>query len=283
MRAFSRVSFCFLFVTWVVASNSIIGCGGRASNSSDDHTRLDDAGTDGSSGVDGGGPVDFPDAATGCLDLPGPVMVPIIRADKSVYCIDSTEVTNAQFNEWMRSGPDWEQLPDDCGHSEQDLQLRDESDLPVNYVSWCVAKSYCAWAGKQLCGAFDGTALDRDAAKDANRSAWLHACTAGGKHGFPYGDAYEEGRCVDWSWVADAVFEAEPVPVRSAAGCEGGFPGIFDMVGNVLEWVDAVDGERRGLAGGNYFAIPDDAVCTMLEWGHVESRSGGIRCCKTDL
>ena len=46
--------------------------------------------------------------------------------------------------------------------------------------------------------------------------------------------------------------------MASFPGCEGYFPGLFDMEGNVAEWVDGCDGNTGAadvcyLMGGNIF------------------------------
>jgi len=54
-------------------------------------------------------------------------------------------------------------------------------------------------------------------------------------------------------------------PVASFPGCEGFYPGLFDLEGNVAEWVDSCDGssgpnDHCTLAGGS--EIDQIAYCT---------------------
>lgn len=75
---------------------------------------------------------------------------------------------------------------------------------------------------------------------------WRVACS-GGDAGlaFPYGQEYDAGAC--------SVHGDSPVSTGASSRCEGGFSGIFDMSGNVREWV--VNSENEELCpflGGSY-------------------------------
>jgi formylglycine-generating enzyme required for sulfatase activity len=75
----------------------------------------------------------------------------------------------------------------------------------------------------------------------------MYACTGAGTSKYVYGgDNYKPGVCdTDGTGRVDA---------GSLAGCEGGFPGIFDMSGNVEEWEDSC--EPAGDAGASNDSCP---------------------------
>src|SRR5262249_21134917 len=78
-------------------------------------------------------------------------------------------------------------------------------------------------------------------------------------------------------------------PVASFPGCEGYFPGIFDMEGNVAEWVDACNGNagRSDICyamGGGIFDM--SSYCSEVyddaeDPDHRDTKaiSFGFRCC----
>jgi formylglycine-generating enzyme required for sulfatase activity len=150
-------------------------------------------------------------------------------------CIDSTEVTNAQYAaflaavgttpsgqpsgcSWKTSyapGPPTASVPCDPG-----FDSTSRPNYPVACVDWCDAYAFCQWSGKQLCSDNDKT------------NGWYWACSSGHKNNYVYGSTYEAGRCVDGTYDASQ-------PVGSATGCESPdqpFQGAFDLLGNVAEW-----------------------------------------------
>ncbi len=222
--------------------------------------------------------------ASACPTREGPVMV---RVDD--FCIDSTEVTRAQYSRFVADvGADAGGRPTDqprCAENETFEALdthamvpsTDETpEFPVRGIDWCDAKAYCRWAGKDLCGALDGGALEPIDTIDPARSQWAKACTKHETLRFGYGDKYERGRC--------NVEEDPPRPAR-ANQCPTGYPGVVDMVGNVAEWVDgcepAVDKYAGCAALGGSTYDGEGSSCTSwapktwrLPWSAT-----GIRCC----
>jgi formylglycine-generating enzyme required for sulfatase activity len=166
------------------------------------------------------------------------------------------------------------------------------SDLPVTYVDWCDAQTYCLAAGKRLCGPIGGGAPLASNAPDLlvpARNEWLAACTADGARAYPYGSTFDPQACRgaefppnagDGGAVDGGV--SQPEPVGSAARCQGGVPGLYDMVGNVFEWEDArsLDGERTAVVrGGSHFV--GNASCGTSSVQAWDSRlpTVGFRCC----
>jgi formylglycine-generating enzyme required for sulfatase activity len=167
----------------------------------------------------------------------------------------------------------------------------DGGDLPVSCVSVCDARAFCAWAGKRLCGALDGGVTPFNEVYGPAvpaRTTWYMACThnADGSHKFPYGNVYDPTACND----GNPDPGSQRLPVGSIPTCEGGFPGLFDMVGNVSEWEDSCEYDDAGildgcvLRGGKYDSNGLEGQyisCTAMDV--LTGTSGweflGFRCC----
>jgi formylglycine-generating enzyme required for sulfatase activity len=168
------------------------------------------------------------------------------------FCVDTTEVTRAQYAAWLARAPSTTDQPATCAFNtsfEPGIQcLLAEyvcagvacDNHPQVCIDWCDARAYCAGVGKRLCGKIGGGSLGRTAAAlSAAQSEWMHACTVGGASDWPYGSTAIAERC---NTTIDR-FQGT-VPVGSLSGCTAaasGFTGIFDMVGNVWEMQDACD------------------------------------------
>jgi formylglycine-generating enzyme required for sulfatase activity len=123
---------------------------------------------------------------------------------------------------------------------------------PQSYISRVEAALACEHAGKRLCSV----------------SEWFRACSGPRKTQYPYGDAFEEGRCNvgkshllslrhgkdPRAWKYDEHFndpelcQAPGFLGRTGehAGCVS-VEGAFDLVGNLHEWVaDRVDPSLAG-------------------------------------
>jgi formylglycine-generating enzyme required for sulfatase activity len=228
--------------------------------------------------------------SNGCPDVPDtPTMVKVqAPAGGSDYCIDSTEVTNAQYVKWAEGNPTVQQTAA-CEWNTVFLPptAPPKNSHPIANVDWCDAYAFCISRGKRLCGRIDGGDLGYAEVTDTEKSQWHNACTAGGTKLFPYGDAYDAAACNGKE--KDAGNDAA-VPVKSVGTCEGGFPEIFDMSGNVWEWEDACDAtagtspqenycRRRG---GGHTSADVDLDCSTASQTFMRSQSNtntGFRCC----
>jgi formylglycine-generating enzyme len=223
----------------------------------------------------------------------GPTMVAVTSTSGVSFCIDSTEVTQAQYNLFMATDaggqPDpckWNTTfqPDNTG----DCQNYDfnADQTPMACIDWCDARAYCASVGKRLCGKVGGGGLafalePLDPAKDQ----WLAACSGGSAtQVYPYGPAYIGGRCQDNT--------TQSAPVASHAACTGPVAGIFDQSGNVAEWQDSCgpgtppQDQNCHTRGGDFTGKgPPDLTLQCFDVGQQAQRKDttpkrGFRCCK---
>jgi ELWxxDGT repeat protein len=211
------------------------------------------------------------------------------------YCVDSTEVTNAQYAAFLTAkGSDVSgqsasctfnttyQPDTTCSPTLYDPVKR--ADYPVVCVNWCDAAAYCAWAGKHLCGSTQGGSTTSSGS--AGEDQWMNACTGGGQYTYPYGNTYAAGTCVDGNYSDAATPGLRPV--HEAAGCQGGFPGIFGMSGNAWEWEDWCDlglgnpsMDTCYLRGGSFSSDSTSLTCAAYGYNTRQTTYSefGFRCC----
>jgi sulfatase modifying factor 1 len=179
-------------------------------------------------------------------DLAGPELVRVGWSGGVAFCIDSTEVTNAQYQKFLAAPPptpgtrcQWNTslAPSTTAPGCQGtFDPVGRADYPVVCVDWCDAEAYCHSAGKHLCraGSLDGDdpgPVVHPLAVDG--SEWIIACSNDHATTYPYANEPEAGRCVDKKFLATT---SGVQPAKSAATCVGGIAGLYDMSGNASEW-----------------------------------------------
>lgn len=156
--------------------------------------------------------------------------------------------------------------------------------LPQGYLSADVARSACRAAGKRLC----------------TMPEWILACRGEQNRKFPYGEQYQEGACNVFREAHPAavlhhdasrehldprlgLVLGERGPLLRLTGatptCQSqwGADAIFDMVGNIDEWV-----EEGGFLGG-FFSRATREGCDARVSSHPPQYfdySLGSRCCR---
>ncbi|MFH0902296.1 MAG: SUMF1/EgtB/PvdO family nonheme iron enzyme [Pseudomonadota bacterium] len=134
--------------------------------------------------------------------------------------------------------------------------------MPWANVSWYSARDACIAAEKRLC----------------DESEWFDACS-GPAPGtvYPYGDTYDPQACNGDEHGVNAA-----VPTGSMTTCEGGYPGVFDMSGNLWEWTSTC-GRVRGGAFFNRELVIDYLRCRYradrVPVDDVDGDTIGFRCC----
>ena len=179
------------------------------------------------------------------------------------FFIDRTEVTNAQYQRFVRETgrrppAHWTagQYPDG------------EAEFPVVNVSWNDASAYAGWAGKRL----------------PTEEEWEFAARGTDGRLYPWGRDWQPGRANAKDGGAGRVVEVGRYP-------DGASPyGALDLSGNVWEWTrgSAVNYADPGailapgivIRGGAYDVTPDRATATYR--GIVQPEKGyektGFRC-----
>ncbi len=164
--------------------------------------------------------------------------------------------------------------------------------IPQAYLSYGLAKRACEAAGKRLC----------------TEEEWITACEGRQARKFPYGETFEAGRCNvyrllhpaavlhagAWYGHRDPRLNLVTDPVEGPLlRLTGGTPGcssaweddqIFDMVGNVDEWVESDPESDIGLFLGGFYARSTREGCRARVSNHAKlyyDYSTGARCCRS--
>jgi sulfatase-modifying factor enzyme 1 len=245
------------------------------------------------------------------------VTMPTVIVQNGAYCIDATEVTNAQYDQFWLANPT-SGIPSECQYKVADggngvytplggawpptLGCVNGSTAgnPVVGVDWCDAYMYCQWAGKRLCGhigdnpdAGDPNSNPTTAFGDTRQSAWYNACSAEHANIYPYGVTFNATDCNGAGGAGTIVADTDCTgnPQGGLTTCQGGAPGLYQMSGNVAEWEDSCDNyvgptDNCYLRGGSFQSQAGDLACTPLDGGPPPTgqRSSfgndiGFRCC----
>ena len=222
--------------------------------------------------VDNSGHTDDPvveDTDEACADLsPCPCdMVPVPGGINWRFCIDRYEAT----------------VDGDFGNYDQGTNYPDGSTTatavavvnvkPTIHVSWYQAYAACRNSGKHLC------TVDE----------WTDACdgvNGEGGNSYPWGETPEPTvNCAVANADGTTVW-ADMQPAGSLVNCTGP-GGVFDLMGNVWEWVDSGITDENGVpvpgkVGGAYYAGYNNAHCGFgphLEHTPDFEATIGVRCC----
>jgi hypothetical protein len=222
----------------------------------------------------------------------GPVMVHL-----GDYCVDSTEVTNRQYRAFQNSDYPKGTPSNVCAWNTSYLSAswdeETQGDHPVVGVNWCDANAFCAWAGKRLCGKIGGGAQALADYANPNLDEWYRACISGPTvfNVFPYGNTFNATACngAGYESTYDRTLAVGIATCRSASAP---YSSIYDLSGNVDEWVDACSGPSGNgsndscrVRGGNASDAEEmwlrcDASVTSTKRG-TRYTLVGFRCCAT--
>ena len=217
---------------------------------------------------------------------------PVHRVTLDGFWIDQTEVTNAQYALCVAAGECTP--PRNTSSATRTTYYGDSryANYPVIYLDWYQAEQYCTWAGRRL----------------PTEAEWEYAARGGlARTLYPWGDVFNgrlanfcDANC-EFTWYNpdydDGYRDTAPV---------GSYPpngyGLFDMVGNVWEWVadwfyttyyefsptvnpQGPDrGEFRVLRGGSWISDGDFLRIATRLWDAPDSwdyDTTGFRCAMT--
>ena len=156
-------------------------------------------------------------------------------------------------------------------HWKEGTYPKGEAKLPVYNVSWSDAKAYAEWAGKRL----------------PREAEWEYAARGKDNLVYPWGNEwYDE--------LSNSGEDSYRKPVAVGSFPRGASPfGVFDMAGNVAEWVaddfTLYEGSTakplpgfKAYRGGSYI-FPKDQLRTFVRWSEVPTAKlpyVGFRCAK---
>lgn len=158
--------------------------------------------------------------------------------------------------------------------------------IPQGYLSADQADVACRNVGKRLC----------------SESEWLTACRGEAQRDFPYGDRYVHGACNVYreshptallhgnaaryhddprNGLVTVAGRTLAQPTGSSAACASrwGDDAVFDMVGNLDEWV----ADTGGVFVGGFYSRANRSGCFARVSNHPRAYSDystGTRCCK---
>ena len=216
---------------------------------------------------------------------PCPAQMALVAFDGGSVCVDRYEAAVVQVLPDGGEAP-WSYYDAVDGQTVRAVVA--EGRKPQGYVSGVQAQAACQRSGKRLCTSVE----------------WLAACQGPAGTTYPYGDAYVKGACnegratnpVNDCFGGGNVFTYSNMnspcclqqPDTVAAG--GAFAkcvsawGIYDLHGNLHEWVDGTTQTGNGIFRGGFFvdATLNGKGCLYRTTAHAPSYhdySTGFRCC----
>ncbi|KAJ1405530.1 C-type lectin protein [Ochromonadaceae sp. CCMP2298] len=161
-------------------------------------------------------------------------------------------------------------------HGDSDSADRDEYlALPVTQVSLRDAEQFCAWAGRRL----------------PSEEEWEYAARGGrNKQPYPWGEEFKpnqmniwEGQFPSQNLLLDGFYG--PAPVREYSP---NAYGLYNMLGNVWEWVSSTGAEKAVMRGGSFVDSVDGKFNHIVLVSSKQENEGdstasniGFRCAKT--
>jgi formylglycine-generating enzyme required for sulfatase activity len=180
---------------------------------------------------------------------------PIHRVSINSFLMGATEVTEAEWKAVMGINPNYHQS---CG-----------DNCAVSHISWNDAKIYVSKLSQQTGKKF----------RLPSEAEWEYAARAGSVGKWTFGDA--QTLLAEHAWfAANSGFATHSVANKKANGY-----GLYDMHGNLWEWVEDIwhpnyvgapingsawvtegDDQHRVLRGGSWFDQPNSLKSSYRSW-----------------
>jgi hypothetical protein len=211
----------------------------------------------------------------GCLSGMAPVQ------GSSTLCID---VYEAHLEEILTTGKQVPFSPYFNPGTHRVVAMSAKAAVPQGYINEIQSSAACSEAGKRLC----------------TQEEWELACRGPSNQVYPYGNTRITGRCndhrdvhpaieyfgtsADWIWseLGNSCISQLPKSLATCGAYSGCVTasGIFDLMGNVHEWID----DPAGTFKGGYYVdtVLNGEGCLYTTTAHDISHwdySTGFRCC----
>ena len=211
-----------------------------------------------------------------------PEEAPLRRAKLSAFDIDNSEVTNAQFLEFVTAtgyktdaekiqagfgvpggavfktptaaNPSWWQFVEGANwkHPEgPETSIKNKDNFPVVQISYNDAQAYAKWKGRRL----------------PTETEWEYAAKGGAETLYVWGEKLvPDGRHKANTWQGGFPVEntgQDGFFMRSPAGCfQPNDYGLYDMIGNVWEWTSTQANTQSSvltytIKGGSFLCAPN--------------------------
>lgn len=202
---------------------------------------------------------------------------PVHTVNLDSYWIDQTEVTNVMYAKCVQAG--------NCDQPTDIKKFNDAKykNHPVVYVSWIDASAYCKWAGRRLPTEAE---WEKAASWDEEEQR---------KHVFPWGSSLDCSLANYWGKDGGCI--GDTMVVGSFEGGKSSY-NVYDMAGNVWEWVEdwysetyflispssnpsgPASGSERLLRGGGWFSTSSYLRSAGRYWYHPTTTKDnlGFRC-----
>jgi eukaryotic-like serine/threonine-protein kinase len=194
------------------------------------------------------------------------VWKPAHEVEVADFLLDQKEVTNIEYQEFVKSGypapPQWKEGDFEPG----------EAFLPVTNVTWDDAKAYAQFRNKRL----------------PTEAEWEYAARGKENRIYPWGNDWDPKK-------SNSKDDARKKPVNVGGYTEGkSWCGVFDMAGNVAEWVEDEYKNYPGSTAptqtphirvyrGGAFNADKDELKSYVRWADLPSFHAfhlGFRCAK---
>ena len=170
----------------------------------------------------------------------------------------------------------------------QAMAVSRQGVVPQAYVTYHQARRACDRAGKRLC----------------SEEEWTRACRGRADRQFPYGDTFERSKCNVYAYVHpglllhdnSSVGHRDPrlnlimlggdrpllrrTGITPTCASEWRADRIYDMVGNLDEWIE----DEGGVFKGGFYARSTTRGCESEVRNHApiySDYSTGFRCCQS--